>query len=457
MRLRHIARPYESYQRLRRTGRFHAGPPTVLAGGFGLLILLGTLLLCLPWASRGEPVTLFQALFTATSAVTVTGMSIVDVSTRFTPFGQGVIAMLVQFGGLGFVTFALVAAAKLGKKISMQHQTVAMEAFNQTSMAGLNDTALYVFKLALGIELAAFAVLAAYWSMETSIVDALGQAAFHTIMAFNNAGMSLTGTHLDQHLDATAVVLLTTVLIILGGLGFSVLDDCWRKRRWSRLSTYSRIILMATAALNLLAFGALWLLEANNPLTLADLPVHDQAMAAWLQAVTARTAGFQGVEPANLTQGSAMVLMGLMFIGGGSLSTASGIKIGTFLILLAAAYSYLRGRSEIVMLKRTVPGELVYKALALLLLTTGLAFLATLLMTLLEPKADFLNLAFEVISALSTTGLTRWPTSELNPFSQALIMALMFVGRIGPLTLVYSLSIRSRSRVRYPEANFQVG
>lgn len=456
MRLRHIARPYHSYQRLRRTGRFSAGPPAVLAGGFALLILAGTLLLCLPWANQ-QPITLFQALFTATSSVTVTGLGIVDVAQQFTPFGQGIIALLVQLGGLGFVTVALVAAAKLGRKISLQHQTVAMEAFNQTSVARLNDTALFVWKLALGIELTAFAVLAVYWSLQGDVLDAVGRAAFHTIMAFNNAGMSLAGTHLDQHLDATVVIMATTLLIILGGLGFSVLDDCWRKRRWSSLSAYTQVILLASAALNLLAFGALWLLEHRNPLTLAELPIHDQAMAAWLQAVAARTAGFQGVETADLTQGSAMVLMGLMFVGGGSLSTASGIKIGTFVILLAAAYSYLRGNSEVVLLKRSVPAELVYKALALLLLTTGLAFSATLLLTLLEPKTEFLDLAFEVISALSTTGSTRGPTSAFSPYSQALVMALMFIGRIGPLTLVYSLSMRTRSRVRYPEAQFQVG
>lgn len=456
MRLRHITRPYRSYQRLRRTGRFSAGPPTVLAGGFALLILAGGLLLYLPWANR-QPITLFQALFTATSSVTVTGLSIVDVASQFTPFGQAIIALLVQLGGLGFVTFALVAAAKLGKKISLRHQNVAMEAFNQTSVARLNDTALFVCKLALCIELVAFAVLAAYWSLDGNVLEALGHAAFHTIMAFNNAGMSLVGTHLDQHLDATLVILTTTLLIILGGLGFSVLDDCWRKRRWSRLTAYSQVILLATLILNLLAFAVIWLLEHRNPLTMADLSVHDQAMAAWLQAVAARTAGFQGVETADLTQGSAMVLMGLMFIGGGSLSTASGIKVGTFVILLAAAYSYLRGRSDIVLLKRSVPVELVYKALALLLLTTGLAFSATLALTLLEPQAQFLDLAFEVISALSTTGSTRGPTSEFSVFSQALVMALMFIGRIGPLTLVYSLSMHTRSRVRYPEAQFQVG
>lgn len=458
MRLRHIARPYHSYQRFRRTGRFSARPPAVLAGGFALLILVGTALLCLPWANQ-QPINVFAALFTATSAVTVTGLSVLDTSTQFTPFGQGVIALLVQLGGLGFVTFALVAAATLGKKISMQHQTVALEAFNQTSVARLNETAWFVCKLALAIELMAVALLTAYWYWTTpsTLLDALGQAAFHTIMAFNNAGMSLTGTHMDQHLSATVIVLLTTLLIILGGIGFSVLDDCWRKRRWQRLTVYSQVIILATLLLNALAFISLWLLEHNNPLTLADLPLHDQAMAAWLQAVAARTAGFQGLDPANLTHGSTLVLMGLMFIGGGSLSTASGIKIGTFIILLAAAYSYVRGRSEIVLMKRTIPNELAYKALALLLLTTALGFATTLLMTLLEPQVDFLGLMFEVVSALSTTGMTRYPTSDLSPFSQALVMMLMFIGRIGPLTLVYSLSVHARSRVRYPEAQFQVG
>ncbi len=455
MRLLKLWPGQQPYKRLHSGGVFSASPPMVLAGGFTLLILLGTGLLCLPFAAD-KPLGFFTALFTATSAVTVTGLSILQADTQLRPFGYAVVAALVQIGGLGFVTFAVVAAMSLGKKVALQYQAVALEAFNQTSVSKIRATAFSVFKLSAGIEIMGILVLTAWWLPGSGFLDALTNAVFHTIMAFNNGGMSLPGTAMSRYLGDPITVLSTTALIILGGIGFSVLNDVRTKRKWGVLTSYTRIILLATLLLNLFGFLMIWALEYGNPDTLGPLPAHAQALTAWLQSVASRTAGFQSIDLAHVRDETTLVLMLLMFIGGGSLSTASGIKVGTFVVLLAAAWAYIRGHREIVLLRRAIAPDTVQKSLALLLVTGALAFVATLLMCIVE-KAPFIDILFEVVSALSTTGATRGITPSLSAPSHLLLIILMFVGRLGPLTLIYSLSTQRAGRVRYPEAPFQVG
>lgn len=455
MRLLKLWPGHGPYKRLRTGGVFSASPPMVLAGGFMLLILLGAGLLSLPFAAS-RPLGFFAALFTATSAVTVTGLSVLDAGVQLRPFGHAVVAALVQVGGLGFVTFAVVAAMSLGKKVALQYQAVALEAFNQTSVSKIRATAFSVFKLSAAIELIGILVLTAWWLPASGFFNAFIDAAYHTIMAFNNGGMALPRTDMSRHLGDPITVLATTALIILGGIGFTVLNDVRAKRKWALLTSYTRIVLLATLLLNLFGFVLIWALERGNPGTLGALPAHSQALAAWLQSVASRTAGFHSIDLIHLRDETTLVLMLLMFIGGGSLSTASGIKVGTFVVLLAAAWSYIRGHREIVLLRRTIAPDIVQKSLALLLVTGALAFLATLLMCVFE-KAPFLDILFEVISALSTTGATRDLTPSLSDPSHALLIVLMFVGRLGPLTLIYSLSTQHSRRLRHPEAPFQVG
>jgi len=448
-------RGMDVYKRFARTGRFSASPPIVLGGGFLLLIFIGTVLLALPIATT-RPIGLFSAFFMSASAVTVTGLAVVDPATSFTWFGQVVLALLVQIGGLGFVTLAVVSMLALGKRISMQQQAVALEAFNQTSVSKIRQTAFTVFKLTAVIEGIAMVMLFIWWIPELGIARALYEAIFHSIMAFNNAGFTLRPTQAALSAVDPFIILLTTTLITLGGIGFTVLNDVRHKWRWTPLTPYTRIIVLAALVLNLGGFAMIWALEASNPLTLGSLSPWQQGFAAWMQSVTTRTAGFTSIDVGHLTDSSTLLIMLLMFIGGGSLSTASGIKIGTAVVLFAAAYSYIRQRSDIVVLKRTISADTVQKALAILLLASGLIFIGVFLLSLFE-KRPLLDLAFEVVSAFTTTGLTRGLTSELSTASQTLLVALMFIGRLGPLTLVYNLSTQRRSRIRYPEAPFQVG
>ncbi|MBC2769530.1 TrkH family potassium uptake protein [Pusillimonas minor] len=443
------------YHQVRHAGRFNASPPMVLAGGFLFLSLMGALLLWMPFSTHHqiEPIT---ALFSAVSAVTLTGLSTVDITSTYTPVGQAILISLVQIGGLGFVTFSIVAALALGKRISLQHQALAQEAFNQTNVATVKQTAYAIIKITLMLELLGIALFTLWWSGSTDFLTALGRGIFHTISAFNNAGVSIEGTHLVGHVDNPAVILLTTALIILGGIGFSVLNDIRQKKAWKTLAPYSKIVLIGSAVMNLIGFVMIWLLEYDNPLTLGPLDAGGQALAAWLQNVTTRTAGFNSVDIASLEDSTTLLMMLYMFIGGGSLSLASGIKIGTFIVLMAAAYSYIFQRPQVVLLKRAVSADTVQKSLALLLVTATLIFSATLIMTMIE-DAPFISILFEVVSAVSTTGLSRDLTPTLSWPSQFLVIVLMFIGRLGPLTLIYSLSIQHRGRVRYPETNFQIG
>lgn len=392
----------------------------------------------------------------ATSAVTVTGLAVVDPASQLSQFGQVVLILLVQLGGLGFVTFAVIAAITLGHKMSLKHQALALEAFNQTSVSKIRHTAFLVFKTSIIIEAVAALILTLWWWRDLPLGTASYRAIFHAIAAFNNAGLSLFPSSLAQFVADPVTILMVSSLIILGGIGFPVLGDIVKKKRWTTLLPYTKVILLGTLTLNLTGFVSIWLLEFNNPATLGALSVPGQALAAWMQSVTARTAGFTTIDITQLHDTSTLLIIMLMFIGGGSLSTASGIKIGTFIVLLAAVYSYIFHKKEVVLLKRSISPDTVQKSLALVLVTTALAFCSVLLMTIFE-DVPFISILFEVVSALSTTGLSRDLTPHLSLPSQVLLTVLMFVGRLGPLTLVYSLATRKRSRVRYPETEFQVG
>ncbi|RTZ39228.1 potassium transporter [Candidimonas sp. SYP-B2681] len=455
MRNWHPLYTYQSYKRIKRTGLLRASPPVVLAAGFLGLIVLGTALLSIPAATH-QPISLFNAFFMATSAVTVTGLAVIDPATVLTPFGQITLITLVQLGGLGFVTFAVVSAITLGRRMSLTHQALALEALNQTSVSKIQHNAFLVFRTSLAIEAIAAVILTLWWWGDYPFITALYRAIFHAIAAFNNAGFSLFPSSLAKFVDDPVTIIVISSLIILGGIGFTVLGDVRHKKAWSRLLPYTKLILLSTLVLNLAGFFAIWAMEFTNANTLGALSIQGQALAAWMQSVTSRTAGFTTIDITQLRDSSTLVVILLMFIGGGSLSTASGIKIGTFIVLLAAVYSYIFHKKEVVLFKRSISPETVQKSLALLLVTTALAFGGVLLMTIFE-DIPFISILFEVVAALSTTGLSRDLTPHLSWPSQTLLTVLMFAGRLGPLTLVYSLATQKRSRIRYPEADFQVG
>ena len=450
---------HPAVRRIERTpkaaSKIYAAPPVVLSVGFMALIFVGMLLLKLP-VSTITPVSWLDSLFTAASAVTVTGLVVIDTGTEFTLFGQLVIATLIQLGGLGLMTFAVVTLIALGGKIGFFQQTVAREAFNQTDTSTLVSTAKAVIVFAGIVELFGIAVLTVYWSQDLGWKTSLWHALFYTISAFNNAGFALSSDSLMQYVSDPVVNLTITALFITGGLGFSVWFEIWKKRNWQKLSPYSRLMLVGTLILNVLALLAIYVIEYDNPSTLGMLSQSDKWLAAWFQAVTPRTAGFNTLDIASLNDASTAVMLLLMFIGGGSLSTASGIKVVTFFVLLFATYSFLRRDSNVETFKRTIPVETVRKALALTIIYIGVTWIGIFFL-LISEGGHFLDVVFETVSALGTVGLSRGLTGELTNIGKCLVIVLMFIGRLGPLTLAYFLASPRVKATRFPSSRFAIG
>lgn len=430
-------------------------PPAVLFLGFILLITLGTLLLKLPIATHAETSWL-QAMFTATSAVTVTGMVVLDTGTHFTLFGQVVIALLIQTGGLSFMTFAIVAALSLGARLGIGQRIIAQEAFNQTSLGKVTQTAKHVLIYAFFIELTGMILLTIVWFDELGFGKAAYHAFFYTISAFNNAGFALNSNSLMPYFNNLPVNLVITALFIIGGIGFLVLIDIHKHRKWRQLSVNTKIVVLSTLIINFCAFVLIWMLEASNPATLGQLSVADQAMTAWFQAVAPRTAGFNTLAIEELTDATTILMILLMYIGGGSLSTASGIKIGTFVILIMATYAFLRRRDDVVVLQRTIPQPQVMKALALTIVSIIMIFIGTFVLSITE-KAPLTDVVFEAVSALSTVGLSRGLTGQLSTGGEIVIIFLMVAGRVGPLTFAYLLATPKKKYIKYANAEIQVG
>jgi len=431
-------------------------PPRLLLESFLVLTGLGACLLKLPFATV-EPVTWMEAAFTATSAVTVTGLVVVDTGSQYTLFGQLVILTLIQLGGLGLMTFAVLTALALGFKLRLQHQLVAQEAFNEISLQTARRASSSIAVFALTAEAIGVVLLGVFFVPELGWSDGLYQALFYTISAFNNAGFALSPDSLSAYVDHPGISLSVTALFITGGLGYIVVMELIDKRCWSRLLVYVKVILMATLVLNLFATGAILLLEFGNPATLGALnSFWDKLLAAWFQGVTPRTDGFNTLDIGSLTAGTSVLMLLLMFIGGAPNSTSSGIKISTFVIMLAATRSFLRGNLNVSFFKRSLSSETVLKALATATIGMAVVFLGVLSLSILV-EDEFLDIAFEVVSAFGTVGLSRGTTGELGSAGQLVIMAIMLIGRLGPLTLGYTLTVRRKSRVRYATTEFPVG
>ena len=431
-------------------------PPSLLALGFLGLILIGSLLLMLPIAHQGD-ISWLQAIFTATSAVTITGLSVVNVGEAYTVFGQIVIMFLLQCGGLGFMTFAILAVMSLAPKMGLKQQVMAQESIGQTSLKKVSFTIKAVFLYSLFFEAIGTLILTLSWLREYPFSEALFYAAFYSVSAFNNGGFSLFPNSLMSFSGQYLITFTISMLYIIGGIGFLVLMDVKQHRRWRKLSTNSKLILSTILGLNLSAFIVLWLLEASNPQTLGLMSLSDQAVNAWFHATVPRSSGFNSLPMEQMSDASTLVTMFLMFIGGGSLSTAGGIKVGTFIIVLVSVISFLRREDEIRLFNHSIPEKTTFKALAVVCITAALIVMGFMSLLILEPEHDFLDLLFEAVSAACTVGLTRGITEELQPASLIILMLLMFAGRLGPLTLAYFIATPKKSRIKHPPSEIQIG
>ena len=442
----------------RRFQRAHLGmsPPALLASSFAVLIVIGTVALKLPFATL-IPISWHQALFTAVSAVTVTGLAVVDTATEFSFWGQLIIAILIQCGGVGLMTFAVITAVSLGWRISLKNQLRARAALNQTNLSQIAHTATAVILLTLTVEAIGLVIMTLDWWPQLGFWQALWHGTFYAISAFNNAGFALASSSLTDFAGDPMVNFSITSLYIVGGLGFTVLAELWQWRRGHKLSLYTRMMLRGTVVINLIAMLLFALLEWHNPGTLGSLhSLSAKLWASWLQGTTTRTAGFNSVDLSQLTDASSLLMILLMFIGGGANSTASGIKLSTFIVLLVATSAFLRRRKSPNLHDRAIGQDTIYKAMAITVIALVILFFAIFLLCITE-QANFLDVVFEAVSAMSTVGVSRGLTTELSGNGQTIIMLLMFVGRVGPLTMAYLLTAPRPQLTRYPEIELQVG
>ncbi|MFC3748049.1 TrkH family potassium uptake protein [Paenibacillus sp. GCM10012306] len=439
---------------------FKLSPPQTLVLGFAAIILIGTLLLMLPAASRsGHSLNFIDALFTATSATCVTGLAVVDTGTYFSLFGQTVIMILIQVGGLGFMTMATLFALVLKRKISLRDRLILQEAMNQSSMEGIVRLIRRVLIYSLMIEGSAALLLSIRWAFDMPLGKAIYFGLFHSISMFNNAGFDLFGHYrsLMGYVNDPVVNLIVMFLIVTGGLGFIVLADLIDYRRKRRLSLHSKVVLSTTAALILAGTLVIFVFEFTNPRSMGSLNIGGKILAAFFQSVTPRTAGANTLDISGLRQASQFFIVILMFIGASPGSTGGGIKTTTFTIMIGAVISMLRGREDIVFFRYRLAQERVFKALTITLLALLLIVSVSMVLSTTEER-DFLEILFETTSAFATVGLSMGLTPELSLVGKILICLTMFAGRLGLLTLAYALGPKQgKPLYQYPEGKMIIG
>lgn len=431
-------------------------PPQALILSFVALSLIGALLLKLPFASHA-PTSWMQALFTAISAATVTGLVVVDTGTHFTLFGQVVLVALMQSGGLGLMTFGVFISYMLSNKFSFGQRAALSEALNQNGQENLWRLLRWMLGFTIGMELAGTVLLALRWVPEMGWAQGLYFSLFHAVSAFNNAGLALRADSLVAYVGDPLVNLVISVLFISGGIGFVVVADMIGKRRFRDYALHTKLMLVGTLVVNVVATLLILVLEYGNPATLGGLASWGERFwAAWFQAVTPRSAGFNSLDIGALLPATGMLVMVLMFIGGGSGSTASGIKLSTFIVLVLATRAFLFAQEKPVVFGRSIDSTTMLKALAIAIISLFGVVIGTFILTITE-SAAFFDLAFEVMSAFSTVGLSRGITANLSGPGQAVIMVSMLIGRVGPLTLAFMLANRHRGLVQYPPGQVNVG
>lgn len=442
----------------------HFSAARVLVLSLIALITAGTILLWLPAASTRGALALVDAFFTATSAVCVTGLIVVDTPDHLSLFGQLVVLILIQAGGLGYMAITTVVGAALGRQLTVHERVTLQEALNVQSLEGLARFTIRIFKIIAVLELLGAAALTLRWMGEYGLMRAAYYGVFHAVSAFNNAGFALFPDSLIRYRDDWVVNLVISSLVIAGGLGFVVLAELRGVRDRRQLSTHTRLVLLLSVGLIVIGTVAILLLERANPRTLGSLPWGEAVLAAFFQSVSSRTAGFNTIDIGAMAPASLFLLLVLMFIGAAPGGTGGGVKVTTFSVTVAMIWAIVRGGAEPVLLRRRIAPEVVARAFAICLIGFLALNVVTGLLLVLEDQ-QLLQTLFEATSAFGTVGLSTGYAGAALSLSgyfsisgKVLLAALMFMGRVGPLTLAVAIARGgSPPRVRHPEGRFLVG
>lgn len=469
-----IRRPGSAARRgpfnLRRNERIRVEPPrrqlparahpSYLLYGFLVLIGVGTALLLLPASTRADGGPPFlTALFTATSAVCVTGLVLVDTRDYWTPFGQVVILLLIHLGGFGFMTSASLLFIVAGRRLSLRHRLLAGETLGRAGSANVGRLIARIALVSVAIELTGAALLLALSARDGLTGHDAWSSLFTAVSAFNNAGIDVEGgfRSLTASRGDAPVLFVVMALVMAGGLGYAVLADVAVRRSWRRLAVDTKIVLATSVALWVAGAAVFFLLEHVSGGGTEGTALWNGVTDALAMSVFARSAGFAVVDMAALQQATLFMLAGLMFIGGASASTAGGIKVSTFSALFVAIVAALRGRERVTVFERELTTRQIYRALSVALLSVAMVFVLAFTLATIQ-DAPFINLFFEAVSAFGTAGLSTGLTPDVPAAAQVVLVIGMYIGRLGPLTIALALMQRTETeQVRYPTEEISIG
>lgn len=446
-------------------------PATLVLASFSLTILVGSILLSLPFSTSGGSISWIDALFTATSAVCVTGLIVVDTGTYFTAIGQGVILCLIQVGGIGVMTIAVVLFRWVGRKISFHQRMAMQELFSHKPRGDILSLVKSIIVFTLAAELVGAVLLFIHWSQELSFTAALYTSVFHAVSAFCNAGFSTFPDSMMRYRDNLLLNLTMSGLIVVGGIGFPVLYDLqnWmRHRRKSlvRLSIQTKTVLVTT--LFLIVSGAAMFSFLESASLGSAYPVRERILASVFQSITCRTAGFNTVDIASLGEATLLLLIFLMYFGASPGSCGGGVKTTTLALGVAFAVSRMKRRRRVNIYHKSIPEETVTRSASLMLMSTGI-IVAVLFMLLMGDciggrnasscqSGGFLAYLFETVSAFGTVGLSMGITANLSTWGKFWIVLMMLVGRVGVLTFSYIIAGNSATKgIEYSEENIMIG
>ena len=442
-------------------------PAQVMVIGFGALILLGGFMLNLPIASKnGESIGFLNALFTSTSAVCVTGLVVVDTGTYWSEFGQFIIITLIQTGGLGFMTIATMFSLLTRKKINLRERLLIKESLNQGDLSGLVKLNRYIIMMTFVIEGIGALLLSIVYIPKLGLLRGIWYSIFHSISAFCNAGFDLMGSisgeysSLTYFVDNSLINFAICGLIILGGIGFPVLLDIINNKKYSKLNVHSKIVINTSAILIAIGVFFIFIAEFNNSNTLGSLNMKEKLLSSIFQSVTLRTAGYNTIDLSLLGESTLFLMVILMLIGASPASTGGGLKTTTIATLFLTVKSFILGKEDIEVYQRRISDATVKKSLGIFFIGVFIVLFGTLMLTIVNPEFTLLESVFEVISAYATVGLSIGGTPSLTVLGKVIIIMLMFLGRVGSLTIFVALlskSTRAKSKIRYAEGKIIVG
>ncbi len=434
----------------------------ILALGFIIIILVGALILSLPISSRsGKSTNFLDSLFTATSSVCVTGLITLDTGTYWNTFGQSVILFLIEIGGLGFMSLTTFIYIIIGKKITLRDRMIVQEAINVFDIQGIVRMVKGILLFTVIVQGIGAIALGFIFIPDYGLSKGIFYSIFHSVSAFCNAGFDLIGNFnsITGYNTNTLFILVISALVIIGGLGFSTISNIYQTRNRKRLSVNTKLVI--TTTITLLAIGtiAFFFLEYNNPETLGNMTFKNKLLNAFFSAVTPRTAGFNSISTGGMTDSSKILTIMLMFIGGSPGSTAGGIKTTTIGLIILTIICVIKGRDDTEAFGRRFSKEIVYKAFTLFAIAIGIVFVVTFILVIAEQGEDFIDLLYEATSAFGTAGITTGVTQRLDVIGKIVIIISMYIGRVGPLTIIFALTKKKKKKIsyKYPEGKLLIG